>query len=94
MSFCKNLACEDSDERIAVGYWDGITILHLRNYFDVFASASRGVNVTVMGRFIDRAGNGYETSGGSRFVFTILHTESMSPAAPVPPNKALQLTAR
>jgi hypothetical protein len=90
----QNPACESYHHRIGANYWNGDTISNLGNYLDVFAPTSRRANVTVVGQFLDRAGHGYETMGGDRFLFIILHTESMSPAAPVPPNKALQLTAR
>jgi len=90
----QNPTCEGYHERIGLSYWDGRTISNLSNYLDVFASTSRSANITAVGEFLDRAGHGYETVGGDRFLFIILHTESMSPAAPVPPNKALQLTAR
>lgn len=82
--------CDGYDQRIGANYWDGNTISILSNYLDVFAPDSGSAHVIVVGEFIDRAGHGYETMGGDRFLFIILHTEKISPASSLLPNKRLQ----
>jgi hypothetical protein len=92
--YLQSSACDGYHERIGANYWNGDTISNLSNYLDAFAPTSRSAHVTVVGEFIDRTGHGFETMGGDRFLFIILHTEKISLAFPVPPNKRLQPTPR
>jgi hypothetical protein len=78
----ENQTCNSYETRVSVSYWNDDTISNIRAFLDTLAPESNRARVTVVGEFIDRAGDGYETRGQNRFLFIILRTEKIS-IAPV-----------